>query len=946
MKKLQYFFMFIALLFIISSCNKGPSEKKDSDELSISFKKYELKNGLQVILHQDKSDPIVSLAVLYHVGSNREKPGKTGFAHLFEHMLFQQSEHIGEDQFFKKIQDAGGTLNGGTFQDGTIYYEIVPKNALELILWMESDRMGFFENTITQAAFMNQQDVVINEKRQRVDNNPYGHTDYVIHKALFPEGHPYNWVVIGEMADLKKATVEDVKQFYENFYGPNNATLVLAGDFDENEARKLIEKYFGEIKEGKDVSALKTPVVQLDRIKKLYHEDNFANAPQLNMVWPTAKQYEPDAYALDFLAKILSDGKKAPLYKVLVKEKKLTSKTVAYNNSMELAGIFQIRITANDGVSLDDVYNGIFEAFNMFEKDGITDTDLEKVKAGLETDFYNGLQSVLYKSFQLSMYNAFAGDPGYIEQDIKNIRAVTKKDVMRVYNKYIKDKPYVVTSFVPIEKLDLIVKGSEKAQVVEEEAGKKEDKKVVEIGSEEIKHTPSAFDRNKQPALGPPPGLNLPSVWTSSLDNGLKIYGIENEELPLIQFTLVLEGGHMLDDMHKVGVANLMTDIMMEGTKNKTPVDLEEEIDLLGSNIWMYTGNESIVIGGNTLARNFDKTLNLIEELLLEPRWDQEEFNRIKTKTINEIKRKNARPNMVANELFRKLVYGKQHILAYPAMGSVESVESISIDDLKAFYDKYYAPSVSRFHIVGSISKEKVLASLKSLNERWKSKEVKSPEYALPGKREHAELYFVDFPDAKQSVINIGYLALARTDPDYFPATVMNYKLGGSFSGIVNLILREEKGYTYGARTYFSGSKIPGPFVASSSVRTNATLESVDIFRDAMSKYREGISEEDLEFTKNALIKSNALRFETLGAKLNMISNIGAYNLPVDYVMQEESIIRNMTLEQHKALAQKYIMPDKMIYMVAGDAKTQFGQLKKAGFDKAIIIDREGNPVK
>ncbi len=944
MKKLHYLFVFTALLFVFSGCSKGPSEK-NGDELSISFKKYELKNGLQVILHQDHSDPIVALAILYHVGSNREKPGKTGFAHLFEHMLFQQSEHIGEDQFFKIIQDAGGTLNGGTFEDGTIYYEVVPKNALELIMWMESDRMGYFENTITESAFMNQQDVVINEKRQRVDNNPYGHTEYVIHKAIFPEGHPYNWVVIGEMDDLRKATVADVKQFYENYYGPNNATLVLAGDFKEKEAERLIEKYFGEIKRGKEVPPIKTPPVKLDSIKKLYHEDNFATAAQLNMVWPTVKEYDPDSYALNFLAKILSDGKKAPLYKVLVKEKKLTSRTIAYNNSMELSGLFRIMITANDGVSLNDVYNGIFEAFKLFEKEGISDTDMERVKAGLETDFYNGLQSVLYQSFQLAMYNVYAGDPGFIEKDIQNIRAVTKEDVMRVYNKYIKNKPYVVTSFVPKGKLDLIVKGSVKANVVEEKMEEKKEQKIAETAPEEIKHTPSSFDRDIQPPVGPPPGLNLPKVWTAKLDDGMKVYGIENTELPLVQFTIVLEGGHLLDNMDKIGVANLMTDIMMEGTKNKTPEELEEEIDLLGSHIWMYTGNESIVIGGNTLARNFDKTLALVEELLLEPRWDEEEFSRIKTKTVNEIKRRNARPNQVANELFRKLVYGKQHILAYPVTGSVESVEAITIDDLKNFYDKYYSPSVARFNIVGSISKVKALAAIKGLDEKWEPREVEIPGYELPPKRDHAALYFIDFPDAKQSVIDIGYLALARTDKDYFPATVMNYKLGGSFSGIVNLILREEKGYTYGARTYFSGTKIPGPFVATASVVTNATLESVNIFRDAMNNYRKGISEEDLEFTKNAMIKSNALKFETLGAKLNMISTMGEYNLPEDYILKQDDIIRNMTLERHKELAQKYIVPDIMIYLVAGDAKTQYEKLRNDGFKEAMIIDRQGNPV-
>lgn len=309
-----------SLFFLIISCKDSYNTEKSSTQietkLSIEFEKYQLDNGLDVVLHQDKSDPIVSLAVQYSVGSNREKAGRTGFAHLFEHMLFQESENVPQDQFFKKIQDAGGTLNGGTWKDGTIYYEIVPNNALETILWLESDRMGFLINTVTETAFYNQQEVVQNEKRQRVDNNPYGHTSWVIDKNLYPEGHPYNWQVIGELVDLQNATVDDVKEFYNRYYGPNNATLVLAGDFETEDAKALIKKYFGEIKPKAEVAKLEPQPVTLSKTKRLFHEDNFATAPQLNMVWPTPQQYTEDAYALDFLAELISSGKKAPLYQV------------------------------------------------------------------------------------------------------------------------------------------------------------------------------------------------------------------------------------------------------------------------------------------------------------------------------------------------------------------------------------------------------------------------------------------------------------------------------------------------------------------------------------------------------------------------------------------------------------------------------------------------------
>jgi len=388
-----------------------------------------------------------------------------------------------------------------------------------------------------------------------------------------------------------------------------------------------------------------------------------------------------------------------------------------------------------------------------------------------------------------------------------------------------------------------------------------------------------------------------------------------------------------------------MTDIMMEGTATKTPEELEEEIELLGANISMYTSSQSIVITANTLARNYAKTLALVEEILMEPRWDEEEFDRIKTKTINDIKRQGANPNLIARDAFNRAIYGDDHMLGYNTFGGEEVVESITIDDLKSYYDAYYSPSVSRFHVAGNISQDEVLASLRSIEERWKSQEVVIPDFPLPDPLDKASIYFVDVPNAKQSVIRIGNLGLKRTDEDYYPMQVVNYKLGGSFSGNVNLILREEKGYTYGARTFFGGTDIVGTFTASSSVRTNVTLESVQIFREEMEKYREGVSEEDLAFTKNAMIKSNARRFETLGALLGMIQTMSAYGLPADYIKDEEDIVRNMTLDKHKQLAQKYIHPDKMIYLVTGDAATQFERFYGAGFDEIKLVDKNAKEV-
>lgn len=943
--KFPKFALFLMLLGLITaSCGQKDATPQESAKLAIDFTKYELENGLDVVLHQDKSDPIVSLAIQYGVGSNREKTGRTGFAHLFEHMLFQESENVGQDQFFKKIQDAGGTLNGGTWKDGTIYYEVVPKNAMEMIMWLESDRMGYLINTVTESAFYNQQEVVQNEKRQRVDNNPYGHTNWVLDKNIYPEGHPYNWQVIGELVDLQNATVEDVREFYDKYYGPNNATLVLAGDFEVEEAKAMIEKYFGEIKRRQEVPKLEPMPVTISETKRLYHEDNFATAPQLNMVWPTLEQFTDDAYALDFLAEVLASGKKAPLYTVLVKEKDLTSRTTAYNNSQEIAGEFHIVITANNGVDLDEVETGIFEAFARFEEQGITDRDIERIKAGQETQFYNGISSVLGKSFQLSQYNVFAGDPGFITQDIENIKKVTKEDVMRVYNQYIKDKPFVLTSFVPKGSIELIAENSVIAPVVEEEI-KENVAKIVKDTDDQVAKTPSAFDRSVEPAQGPAPALSIPDSWRAELANGMEVYGIEQNEIPTVNFSLVIDGGHLLDDINNNGVANLITDLMMEGTANKTPVELEEEIEMLGASLTMYTTRESIVVQGNTLVRNFDKTMDLVQEVLTQPRWDEEEFARIKTATINDIQRSDANPNAVASRVYNKLLYGEDHIFSYPTSGTVESVGAIGIEDLKAYYRKNISPSVARFHVVGKIDQDQAMSALKGLETAWAAKEVTIPTYPIPDQRDKSSVYFVDIPNAKQSVINIGYISMPRTDPDFYKAEVMNYKLGGSFSGNVNLILREEKGYTYGARTRFSGSKIPGTFTASSSVRTNTTGESVTIFRDEIAKYKDGISEADLEFTKNALIKSNARRFETQFSLIGMLQEMSAYDLPVNYIEQEEAIIRDMTLEEHKELANRYLDGSKMAYVLVGDATTQFAQFKDMNFDEVLLVDKEGEEV-
>jgi zinc protease len=929
-------FSLIAIATVISlvSCNKA----KQGD-FSIPNEKYTLSNGLTVILNQDKSDPITSLVILYHVGSNREVPGKTGFAHLFEHMMFQRSENVGEDQFFKYIEGAGGQLNGGTSSDQTMYFEVVPKNALEMAMWLESDRMGYLINTVTPTSFALQQNVVQNEKRQGVDNMPYGFTDYVLLKNLYPAGHPYSWDVIGEMEDLKNATIEDVKAFHGKFYIPNNATLVVSGDYDPETIKPMIEKYFAEIPAGEQLTDPQPMNITLSETKKLFHEDSFANAPQFNMVFPTNQQFTKDAYSLDVLAQLLGQGKKSPLYKVLVKDKKLTSAVRSYNSSMELTGRFQISVTANPMTSLDSVEQAIFEAFTKFETEGFTANDLERIKARLETDFYNTISSIMYKSFMLAYYNEMAGSPDYLVKELDLMKNVTAEDVWDVYNRYIKGRNYLATSFVPKGQAGLIASGSVNAGVVEEDITNATQMEVAAATDEEIVKTASKIDRSVSPVPGPDPALTLPVVWNSTAQNGMKINGIEQNELPLVTYSIAINGGHMLDDISKPGVARFTAQMLNEGTRNRTPEELEEAIQLLGATITIRGGDENITVSVNTLTRNFEKTLALVEEMLLEPRWDEEQFGLNKTRTINNLKRNMADPNYLANITLSGLVLGKDNVLSTDVNGTVGSVETITMDDLKAFYDKSLSPSVSEFMIVGNVGKPKVEKALVSLGEHWTAKEVVIPELVFPSNPEKASISFVDVPGAKQSVIYIGYLAMPRNDPDYYKAEVANFMLGGGASARLFMILREEKGFTYGAYSWFTGQKKYGTFTAEAAVRSDATEESVKLFKEIMLDYRSGVIQEIVDFTKGSLLKANALRFETNDALLSMLRTMTLYGLPEDYIKQEEAYLRGLTTDQINETVQKYIDPMKMYYVVVGDAKTQMSNLEKLGLGKPVLVN-------
>ncbi len=942
MKSIQFLILPFVFFTAFSSYSQNQSKTDKSKEFKVAFEQFTLENGLHVILHIDRSDPVVAVALTSHVGSAREKAGRTGFAHLFEHLLFLESENLGKGGLDKMSARIGGAgANGSTSRDRTNYFQTVPKDALEKMIWAEADKLGYFINTVTEPVLAKEKQVVKNEKRQSYDNRPYGHNFSVISKSLYPATHPYSWDVIGSLEDLQNATLEDVKSFYNRWYVPNNVTLTIAGDFDVKQTKAWVEKYFGEIKRGEAIPKMEKQSVTLTATKKLYYEDNFAKLPQLTLTWPSVYEYHPDSYALEVLASYLSKGKKAPLYKALVEDKKLTDATDVFQYNSEIAGQYMLSVTAFEKTNLNEVMSGVNEAFKNFETEGISQQDLNRIKAGQETAFYTNLSSVLGKGFQLAQYEIFAGTPDYINQDVKNILAVTTEDVMRVYQKYIKGKHFVATSFVPKGETNLILDGSELAAVVEEKIieGKEDafDASIVAT----YEKTPSKFDRSVEPAYGESPDVKLPSVWKNKLSSGLNVLGIENHEVPLVQFQLQIKGGMLLENTDKIGVSTMLAELMTKGTKNKTPEQLENAIESLGATIRAYATDESIFISGNTLAKNYNETMALVQEIILQPRWDAKEFDLIKQSTLSQILQQKADPNSIARNEFKKLIYGTESILSNNRIGNENSVNSITIDDLKNYYSKNMAPSVADFQIVGSISKTDVTNSLATLNKNWEAKKVTVPKITTTNTVASSKIYFYDVPGAKQSVIRIGYPALAATDADFYPAQILNYRLGGGgFASQLTQELREGKGYTYGINSSFNGSVNKGPFTISSGVRSNVTFESVSLIKEIVAQYGKNFNENDLEVTKGYLIKSNARAFETLSSKLEMLYDISNYKYSDDYAKQQENIVKKITIGELKKLSDTYLNADKMIYLVVGDAETQLKKLEQIGFGAPILLNK------
>jgi zinc protease len=911
---------------------------KKGAELVIPYEKYVLPNGLTVLLHEDHSDPVVHVDVTYHVGSAREEIGKSGFAHFFEHMMFEGSDHAPKGTFDKLLPNN----NGSTNLDRTNYYETIPPNKLEQAMWLESDRMAYLLDAVTQKRFEVQRATVKNERGQSYDNRPYGLANETISKNLYPYGHPYSWMTIGYLEDLNRSDVNDLKNFFLRWYGPNNATLTIGGDVKPAEVIKLVEKYFGAIPRGPEVKPVQVPTVVVASDRYVTHVDNYARLPRLYATYPSVPNFHPDMVALDCLAEILGQGKNSVLYQTMTK-KQLALSASAFQYNSELAGSFFFDITPAGGKSLAEMETLLRASFDSFEKRGVTDEDIAKFKGATESQMINGLQSVSGKVSQLASAQTFTGNPNKIVEELAEIRALKKEDVMRVYNQYIKGKGAVILSVVP--------KGQE--QVVARETNYKIDSSKYDkpdYGYAGLKYVKSkdAFDRSKMPAAGTVPPLKAPPFWRKDMGNGLQAIGTVTDETPTVALSLYIPGGHLLqaNDKSKAGLASVFASMMNEDTKSHSAEQIGVELQKLGASINISSGLNGITVTVQALKKNIDPVLALMQERLFSPNFTETAFNRIKNQRIQGFKQMKSQPAAIADAVFAKVNYGPDHILGISQNGTEETIRNIELKDVQAYYDNFITSQGARLVVVGDITQKEAEEKLAFLH-KLPNKKVELPKIDPAPAVDKTKVYMVDVPKGAQTEFRVGYATGMKWDAtgDHYKSYLANYTLGGNFSSRLNQNLREDKGWTYGARSAFIGNPYSGEFRFSSGIRADVTDSALaELMKDVNNYVANGPTDEEVAFMRDALGQADAMAYETPVQKLQFVSRILEYKLPADYTARQNKILNTITKAELAATTKQKLQPQKMNILLVGDKAKVLEKVKKMGYE-VVELDVDGKKV-
>ena len=882
------YFLYFVIVF-------SPLSVIASEQLpDIKYDKFTLPNGLRVIVHEDRKIPVVAVNVWYHVGSKDELPGKTGFAHLFEHLMFNGTENY-NNEYFGPFQQVGATnMNGTTNNDRTNYFENVPTPALDLALWMESDRMGHLLGVVNQEKLDEQRGVVQNEKRQG-ENQPYGRVFIQASKATFPVGHPYSWTTIGSMEDLNAATLEDVQLWFKTYYGPNNAVLSLAGDINVDEAKKIVTKYFGDIPPGPSPIKKKKWIAKRSGEKREIMYDRVPNA-RIYKVWNTPEIGSPEHAHFELLASLLTGGKNSALYQELVYKRQLATSVSAFYYDREIAGQFWIAVDLANGRSLDDLEDAMDKALSDFIKKGPSAKRLKNTKTSIRASSIKGLQRVGGfggKSDLLAYSEVYSGNPGAYLEFINGIMEITNKEIKETANTWLTDGAYVLT-------------------VIPEENRSYDSE--------------STADRSKLPFPTEFPELDLPEIQRAKLSNGLEVVLAERHDVPMINLSFQIKSGHATDPLGQPGLANFTMSMLTEGSKSFNALELSDQLEELGTDLYTSTGLDSSSINISSLKSSFEESIEIMFEVITEPTFDQEEIDRKKIRWLAAIDQSLSTPNGMVSNLIPEILYGEDHPYAKPfsGNGTRESIQWMSRDDLINYKNRFIAPSNGTLILVGDTTLDEILPILEAQFGSWpENRMLKGAQlvYTINKEPDSRRVFLIDKPGAVQSLIVAGQLMPGMRTSDEIDIDLMNRVIGGSFTSRLNMNLREDKSWSYGVRTRLSQYKGPRPMLVSAPVQTDKTVDSI---QEIIREYDEYLSSnpaknEELEAIVNDLSLGLIGDFETFGSLMSGLSGIVSFDREDDFLDNLPAKYRSMTIDDINTAAERYIDPSIWTWVIVGD---------------------------
>jgi zinc protease len=907
--------MLIGLLF----CVLSRAAAQQVAPPKVTHEKYTLPNGLQVILHVDRKLPVVHVNQWFHVGSKNERIGRSGFAHLFEHMMFQGSKNANKE-YFTYVESAGanlfeGGVNGTTDWDRTNYFATVASANLETLLWLESDRLATLPDALTKEKLDNQRDVVKNERRQGLENQPYGRWVKLVFENLFPYRHPYANDVIGSHEDLTAATLDDVKEFFKTYYTPNNLSLVIAGDFDPAEAKKLIEKYFGTIAAGPSLDRPARGGGKLDG-EKIVEVNDRVSQERTYFAWHTPAFFDPGDAEMDLINSILTDGLSSRLNKTLIYDRQLCSDVVSFTQPLEQSGQFVLWTTARPGASRAQIEQIVTDEIARFAKEGPTQAELNRAKTKWEYQFITGLERIGGfggKADRLNQYNTFLGESDKFEADINRHRNATIESVRDTAAKWLNTRNRLLVRFHP---------------------------------EQSTRESTVAVDRTKTPPLGADRAFSTPPVKTAKLDNGMDLFVIERADLPKVAVSLVTRAGGVNDPAGKEGLADLTVAMLKRGTKNRKALEIEDALGDLGVTLGGGGGRETSEISFEALKRNLAPAFSIFADVVRNPSFPENEFDREKKQRLDALSQEAQDANAIGGRVGQMLAFGADHPYGRPTRGLPSTIEKITREDFAPFHAANWKPGSSALIFAGDITLAEATALAKEQFGVWSGGAATPVAIPAPRPAASGKVYLVDRQDAAQTVVTQILPAPPRKTDEYFALQLADAVWGGGFGTRLNLNLREEKGYSYGVFSFPILYSKSGAWRASGGVQTNKTKESLVEFVKEL-KFLAGekpISDVELDHAKANRVRGYAQQFESLGRIGGQVAQLWAAGLPMNELQREPDELKKASLTAVNSVAQKYAAPKGAILLLVGDRSKIEAGVRELNLGEIVVLDSEGKP--